>query len=104
MAGQATVVHRRDMQKAMIDLCCRPRDIEMRAKIVALRSFGVEVLDHALLSCGTVPFINAMCVEKGIVGEPVTFQTQGEQKAKKTSIVGAGATEHEKALPAMDHW
>ena len=62
MAGKATVVHRRDMQKAMIDLCCRPRDIEMRAQMVALRSFGVEGLDHVLLSRDTVPFINAMCV------------------------------------------
>ena len=69
MAGKATVVHRRDMQKAMIDLCCRPRDIEMRAQMVALRSFGVDHddLDHVLLSRDTVPFINAMCVEKGIV-------------------------------------
>jgi hypothetical protein len=98
MAGKATVVHRRDMQKAMIDLCCRPRDIEMRAQMVALRSFGVEGLDHVLLSRDTVPFINAMCVEKGIVGDPVIFQTQGEQKARKPSIVGTGATEHEKAL------
>jgi hypothetical protein len=98
MAGKATVVHRRDMQKAMINLCCRPQDIEMRAQIVALSSFGVEGLDHVLLFGGTVPFINAMCVEKGIVGDPVIFQTQGEQKARKPSIVGTCATEHEKAL------
>ncbi len=98
MAGKATVVHRRDMQKAMIDLCCRPLDIEMRAQMVALRSFGVEGLDHVLLSRNTVPFINAMCVEKGIVGDPAIFQTQGEQKARKPSIVGTGATENEKAF------
>ena len=73
--------------------------------MVALRSFGVEGLDHVLLSRDTVPFINAMCVEKGIVGDPVIFQTQGEQKARKPSIVGTGATEHEKALRwIMDHW
>jgi hypothetical protein len=66
--------------------------------MVALRSFGVEDLARLLLSRDTVPFIDAMCVEKGIVVEPVIFQTQGEQKAKKTSIVGTGATEHEKAL------
>ncbi len=75
MSGKATVVHRRDMQKAIIDLCCRPLDIEMRAQMVALRSFGVEGLDHVLLSRNTVPFINAMCVEKGIVGDPAIFQT-----------------------------
>ena len=66
--------------------------------MAVLRSFGVEGLDHVLLSRDTVPFINAMCVEKGIVGDPVIFQTQGEQKARKPSIVGTGATEHEKAL------
>jgi hypothetical protein len=66
--------------------------------MVALRSFGVEGLDHVLLSRDTVPFINAMCVEKGIVGDPVIFQKQAEQKTRKTSIVGTGATEHEKAL------
>jgi hypothetical protein len=70
----------------------------MRDKMVVLRSFGVEDLAHVLLSRDTVPFIDAMCVEKGIVGEPVIFQTQGEQRAKKTSIVGTGVTEHEKAL------
>ncbi len=70
----------------------------MRAQMVALLSFGVENLAHVLLSRDTVPFIDAMCVEKGIVGEPVIFQTQGEQKARKTSIVGTGAIEHEKAL------
>jgi hypothetical protein len=58
--------------------------------MIALRSFGVEYLAHVLLFRDTVPFINAMCVEKGIVGEPVIFQTQGEQKARKTSIVGDG--------------
>jgi hypothetical protein len=98
MAGKATVVHGRDMQKAMIDLCCRPRGIEMRDQMVALHSFGVEDLAHVLLFHDTVPFINAMCVEKGIVGDPVIFQTQGEQKARKNSIVGTGTTEHEKVL------
>ncbi len=70
----------------------------MRAQMVALRSFGVEGLDHGWLSRDFIPLIDAMCVEKGIVGDPVIFQTQGEQKARKPSIVGTGATEHEKAL------
>jgi hypothetical protein len=70
----------------------------MRDQMIALRSFIVEDLAHVLLSRDTVPFIDAMCVEKGIVGEPVIFQTQREQKTMKTSIVGTGTTEYEKAL------
>ena len=60
----------------------------MRAQMVALRSFGVEGLDHVLLSRDTVPFINAMCVEKGIVGDPVIFRHKQSRKQGSPALWG----------------
>jgi hypothetical protein len=88
MAGKATVFHRRDMQKAMIDLCCRPRGIEMRDQMVALRSFGVEDSAHVLLSRDTVPFINAICVEKGIVESLLFFRHKESRKQGRPALWG----------------
>jgi hypothetical protein len=86
MAGKATVVHRRDMQKAIINLCCKPQGIEMRDQMFALRSFGVEDLAHVLLSRDIVPFIDAMCVDMGIVGEPVFFRHNESRKQGRPAL------------------
>ena len=98
MAGKATVTHRKDMRTAMIDLCCKPREIEMRPQTVALVGLGIREFAHVFLSRASIGFIDEMCIQKGIVGEPVIFQTREDVKARKISIGGAGATVHEKAL------
>ena len=98
MAGKATITHRKDMHNAMIVLCTRSRETEMRPQIVALVGLGIRQLTHVFISRASIRFIDEMCIEKGIVGNPVIFQTKEHKDAKMTSIVGTGATAHEKAL------
>ena len=50
-----------------------------------------------MLSRKSIPFLDELCTQKGTVGEPVIFQTAEDKKAKKSSIVGAGA------LPGEQH-
>jgi hypothetical protein len=97
-AGKASIVHRKDMRAAMKLLCTQTREVENRAQIVALRGVGIKTLDAIMLSRQSIPFLDELCIEKGIVGEPVIFQTDVDKKAKKTSIVGAGATPGEQHL------
>ena len=80
------------MRAAMKLLCTQTREVENRAQIVALRGVGIKTLDTIMLSRQSIPFLDELCIEKGIVGEPVIFQTDVDKKAKKTSIVGADAT------------
>ena len=98
MAGKATVTHSKDMRTAMIDLCCKPQEIEMRPQTVAMVGLGIREFVHVFLSRASIGFIDEMCIQKGIVGPAVIFQTRDDVKARKTSIVGTGATVHEKAL------
>ena len=98
MTGKATITHRKDMRNAMIVLCTRSRELEMRPQIVALVGLGIKDLTHVFISRDSIRFIDEMCIEKGIVGKPVIFQTKEDKDAKMTSIVGTGATVHEKAL------
>jgi hypothetical protein len=74
------------------------RKVKNRAQIVALSGIGIKDLAEVMLSRATIPFLYDMCTEKGIVGEPVFFQTAEDKKAKKTSIVGTGATPGEQGL------
>ena len=97
-AGKASIVHRKDMRAAMKLLCTQTREVENRGQIVALRGVGIKTLDTIMLSRQSIPFLDELCIEKGIVGEPVIFQTEVDKKAKKTSIVGAGATPGEQHL------
>ena len=87
-----------DMRTAMINLCTRSREVAMRPQIVALISLGIRDLTHVFLSRASIRFIDEMCVEKGIVGAPVIFQTKTDKHEKMYSLVGTGATVHEKAL------
>ncbi len=73
MAGKATIVHRKDMRTAMINLCTRSREMEMRLQIVALVGLGIRELTHVFLSRASIGFIDEMCIEKGIVGAPIIF-------------------------------
>jgi hypothetical protein len=45
-----------------------------------------------------VTFIDEMCLDKGLKGEPVIFQDKMEKEAKRTSLVGEGATQWERTL------
>ena len=72
-------------------LCTENREIKNRAQIVALRGIGIKTMDTIMLCRKSIPFLDELCTQKGIVGEPVIFQTQEDKKAKKSSIVGAGA-------------
>jgi hypothetical protein len=98
MAGKAMIIHRKDMRTAMINLCTRIREVAMRLQIVALVGLGIRDLTHVFLSRASIGFIDEMCVEKGIVGAPVIFQTKTDKNEKMYSLVGTGATVHEKAL------
>jgi hypothetical protein len=101
VAGKTSIVHRKDMLLALINLCTKPREIENRVQIVALSDIGIKDLAEVMLSRATIPFLDDMCDEKGIVGEPVIFQTAVDKKSKKTSIVGTGATPGEQGLRWM---
>jgi hypothetical protein len=97
-AGKASLVHRKDICAAMKRLCTEPREVEHKAQIVALRGVGIKTMDTIFLSRASLPFLDELCTQKGIVGEPVIFQTQEDKKAKKSSIVGAGALPGERHL------
>ncbi len=86
------------MLLALINLCTKPREIENRVQIVALSGIGIKDLAEVMLSRAAIPFLDDMCTEKGIFGEPVIFQTAEDKKSKKTSIVGTGATPGEQGL------
>jgi len=79
-------------------VCKEPREVEHKAQIVALRGVGIKTMDTIFLSRASLPFLDELCTQKGIVGEPVIFQTQEDKKAKKSSIVGAGALPGERHL------
>ena len=76
----------------MILLCTKTREVKNRAQIVALNGIGIKDMSEIMLSRQSIPFLDEMCTQKGIVGEPVIFQTADDKKAKKSSIVGARCT------------
>jgi hypothetical protein len=39
-----------------------------------------------------------LCAERGIISEPVIFQNKDDKETKKTSIVGEGASDEERAM------
>ena len=98
VAGKAVVVHRKDMRNALISLLAGVREVENRKQIVAAADLGYTDLTRKIISRASFTFLDEMCEEKGIVGNPVIFQTHEDKKAKKISMVGTGATAPEKAL------
>jgi hypothetical protein len=74
------------MRSALIMLCTKTCEVENRAQIVELSGIGIKDLSEIMLSRAAIPFLDNMCTGKGIVGEPVIFQTAEDKKAKKTSI------------------
>ncbi len=99
-AARAHQVHRKDMREHMIALLCKPREIESRPQIVALKSLGSTVasITNVVLSRASLKFLDEYCTELGLGNEPVIFQTEADRKAKKNSILGKGLHSAEVAL------
>ena len=55
-------------------------------------------MTHVILGRIRNPFIDEMCLNKGLIGEPVIFQDKMYKEAKRASIVGEGATHQERTL------
>ena len=69
-----------------------------RREIVAALDIGADSMTHVILGRIRNPFIDEMCLNKGLIGEPVIFQDKFDKEAKRASIVGEGATHHERTL------
>ena len=70
------ITHCKEMHNAKIVLCTRSREMEMRQQIVVLVGLGIKDLTHVFISRDSIRFIDEMCIEKGIVGKPIIFQTK----------------------------
>ena len=55
-------------------------------------------LTNINLSCKRLHYLDRLCDAKGIVREPVKFQTKEDRDKKKASVLGDGANDTEKAL------
>ena len=88
------------MRNRMIDLLCKPRELDSVPQIVALKALGasVETMSDVVLSRARLPFLEKWCLELGLSNEPVIFQTEADAKARKTSILGKGHHAAEDAL------
>ena len=88
------------MRNWMIDLLCKPRELDSVPQIVALKSLGatVETMSDVVLSRARLPFLEKWCTELGLSNEPVIFQTDADVKARKTSILGKGHQAAEDSL------
>ena len=51
-----------------------------------------------ILSRHRLPFLDQLCEDKGIIGEPIIFQTKDNKEKKVTSILGEGGNENERAM------
>ena len=98
LSGKSHICHRKDMRIGVIKLLCRPRNAIDRAEIVALQTIGITDLSTVVLSRKRLPFLEELCDVKGVVGEPVIFQTSEDKEARKASVLGEGVTDAEKAL------
>ena len=98
MSGKAAIVHRNYRRTWLIKFFCETREVEDRKEIVAASGLGISTLTHIILSRLRVTFIDEMCSDKGLIGEPVIFQDKMDKKAKRTSLVGEGATHREMTL------
>ena len=51
-----------------------------------------------ILSRHRLPFLDQLCENKGIIGEPDIFQTKDNKEKKVTSILGESVNENERAM------
>ena len=80
------------MRDQMIALLCKPREIENRRQIVALKALGTTVasITNVVFFRASFPFLDEFCTELGLGNEPVIFQIEADVKAKKNSVLGQG--------------
>ena len=98
MSGKANIVHHKDVQSGLIKLLCMPSAAEDRPEIFAAASLGISNLTDIILSRQRLPYLDELCLAKGVGGEPVIFQTKDDKDKKRASIVGEGTNDKERAL------
>ena len=69
-----------------------------RPEILVAESLGIMQKSDIILSRKRLSYLDELCDAKGIVGEPVIFQTKDDRDKKKASILGDGSHDIEKAL------
>lgn len=74
------------------------RESTDRPEILVAESLGIMQLSDVILSRKRLPYLHELCQAKGIVGEPVIFQTKEDRDKKKASVLGDGSNENEKIL------
>ena len=98
LSGKTGNVHRNDLRNGLKKLLCSPREASDRKELVAAIDIGVTKMSDIILSRARLPFLETLCVEKGIISEPVIFQGKDEKDTHKSSIVGDGASDEERAM------
>jgi hypothetical protein len=79
-------------------LFCTTSEVHDSKQIVAANAIGVSKMTYIILSRHRLPFLNQLCEDRGIIGEPVIFQTRDNKEHKVTSIIGEGANKKERAM------
>ncbi len=97
-SAKANMVHRKDIRKWLIKLLCTPRQPEDRAEFAVAEYLDIADLSEVILSRKRLSYLDELCEAKGVVGEPVIFQTKEDRDKKKASILGDGSGEIEKGL------
>ncbi len=98
MSGKATIVHRNDLRNSLKKFFCMTREVHDRKELVAANSLGISKMTDIVLSRTRLPYLDELCVEKGLVGEPLIFQGKDDKEAKRISILGEGANDKERAM------
>ncbi len=100
-SGKAAIVHHNYLRTWLIKFFCKPREVGDRREIVAASGIGIDSMTHVILGRIRMPFIDKMCLNKGLMGPPVIFQDKMDKEAKQASIVGEGATHQERMLHSI---
>jgi hypothetical protein len=98
VSGKTAIVHRKYLRTLLIKFFCKPSEVEDRKELVAASGLGDSTMTHVILARRRVTFIDDMGLNKGLIGEPLIFQDKVDEEAKRTSIVGEGATHRERKL------
>ena len=98
LSGKTTNVHRNDLRNSLKKLLCTPREVGDRKELVAAIDLGVSKMSDVILSRTRLGFLEKLCGERGIISEAVIFQNKDDKETKKTSIVGEGASDEERAM------
>jgi hypothetical protein len=77
MSGKAAIAHHNYLHTWLIKFFCKPRQVEDQKDIVAAADLAFSIMPHIIL---------------------YFFQDKMDKEAKRTSIVGKGATHLERML------